>query len=477
MSMKEIREAIASELDKLKILQAKAEMTAEERTAADACMTRIQTLKKDEARAQFLEEEVKARNVIEARSTPPVIPGTPDTATAPASHEMRILPQFEADFRREQPGQKLYLPARVLPRHNLRAFANTHEGYQEAYLFCNWMIGCIQKETPRMQRSRDLCRSFGMDYRYIEDRAGQNEGISSAGGYLVPDQFENTLIRLVEQYGIARQECRIVPMTSGTYDQPRSTGRATVTFTGEAVDLTETTLSYDRIQMAAKKLGALVKISSELDEDTAISIADIIAEEISLGFATKEDDCLWNGTGISTYGGITGVRTKMIDGSHDYSRIEMTAGIDTFAEITDAFLIQAMGATLDRPNKNEKWYASKPGAVACFYRLLRAAGGNTMGDLASGVPASYMGAPIVISQKMPTVLTAVDAIINLIYGDLAAAVSFGDRRGITMKVLMELYAASDQIGITATERFDINPHDVGGEAATGVIVGLLNNTA
>ena len=463
-----LRERRAEALEKLEVLNAKEEITDEDRTAADELMAAIDVLKKDIERAEFAENERKAVNTIE--------PGTPDTADAPHG-EYRVLPQFEEDFKREQPGQKLYLPARVRPRQRLRAFPDTHEGMQEAYLFTRWLIAAMDKPVPASAASRAICKDMGLEFNYIEERAGQKEGISTAGGYLVPDQFEATIIRLVETYGIARQECRLVPMVTDTYDQPRSTGRATVTFTGEAADATETTLGFDRIRMAAQKLAALVKISSELNEDAAISVADLVVQEIALGFATKEDNCLFNGTGISTYGGMTGIRTKMIDGDHNASRIEMTAGIDTFIEITDAFLVQAMGATLHRPASNEKWYASKPGAHACFYRLLRAAGSNTMGDLAGGVPQTYMGMPIRITQAMPTVLTAVDSIIALIYGDLNAGVTFGDRRGITIKVLMELYALSGQIGIIADERFDINVHDIGDGSTTGPIIGLLNNSS
>lgn len=470
-----LREQRAEKVEKLEKLNAKEEMTGEDRKAADELMAAIKVLIEDIERAEFTENQRSLVDKVQDRAAPPDQPGKPDTATANPGNEMRILPQFEADYKREKPGQKLYLPARVRPRQKLRAFPDTEEGMQEAYLFTRWLIAAMDKPVPASAASRAICKDMGLEFNYIEERA-QSEGISTAGGYLVPDQFENTIIRLVETYGIARQECQLVPMTSDTYNQPRSTGRATVTFTGEAEDATETTLTFDRIRMAAQKLAALVKISSELNEDAAISVADLIVDEIALGFATKEDNCLFNGTGISTFGGITGVRIKMVDGNHDASRIEMTAGIDTFIEITDAFLIQAMGATLHRPASNEKWYGSKAGVHACFYRLLRAAGGNTMGELAGGIPVSYMAAPIVISQAMPTVLTAVDAIISLIYGDLRTAVTFGDRRGITIKVLMELYALSDQIGIIADERFDINVHDIGDGSTTGPLIGLLNNT-
>ena len=42
----------------------------------------------------------------------------------------------------------------------------------------------------------------------------QVEGTTTAGGFLTPDLLSADLVYLREQYGAARQNCRIVPMTS-----------------------------------------------------------------------------------------------------------------------------------------------------------------------------------------------------------------------------------------------------------------------
>jgi HK97 family phage major capsid protein len=70
--------------------------------------------------------------------------------------------------------------------------------------------------------------------------------------------------------------------------------------------------------------------------------------------------------------------------------------------------------------------------------------------------------------------TAYASVIMLMFGDLRLSSTFGDRRGITIKVSSDRYLEYDQIGIQATERFCIVNHDVGGLAATsrGPIVGL-----
>jgi HK97 family phage major capsid protein len=71
--------------------------------------------------------------------------------------------------------------------------------------------------------------------------------------------------------------------------------------------------------------------------------------------------------------------------------------------------------------------------------------------------------------------------IPLLYGNLAQAATFGDRRGITVKMTdsNDTDFESDLNAIKATERFDINVHDVGNQSATaglrkaGPVIALL----
>ena len=88
----------------------------------------------------------------------------------------------------------------------------------------------------------------------------------------------------------------------------------------------------------------------------------------------------------------------------------------------------------------------------------------------------YLGDEIIISQSMPQVVTALNAVAMLIYGDLNMGVTFGDRQGFEIEVLRERYAEYRQIGIQAVERFDINVHGVGDASNAGPITALIGTT-
>ena len=112
-----------------------------------------------------------------------------------------------------------------------------------------------------------------------------------------------------------------------------------------------------------------------------------------------------------------------------------------------------------------------------FDRLLIAAGGNTILSLQGKIEPNYLGFPIVQSPAM-TYTEGTDAVIMFFFGDLRKAATFGDRRGITIKVSSDRYLEYDQIGIQATERFCIVNHDIGGASGVrGPVVGCLANAA
>src|SRR5262249_27847145 len=153
------------------------------------------------------------------------------------------------------------------------------------------------------ERAREWCRMHG-----VPVEKAQIEGTTGAGGALVPDQWLNTIINLKEAFGVAARECGKVYMPSDTHHMPRRTGGVNAFFVSEGVVPTESTATFDDVTLVAKKMAALVRISTELAEDAMISIADYLIGEIAYAFASKEDDCLFLGDGTSTYGGIVGLK-------------------------------------------------------------------------------------------------------------------------------------------------------------------------
>lgn len=316
------------------------------------------------------------------------------------------------------------------------------------------------------------CRQHGIDVRAL------SVGSNAAGGFLVPEEMNSTMINLREEYGVFRRECRVVPMTRDIQVIPRRAGGVTATFTGEGTAIEESDPSLNQVTLTAHKLGVLTYISSELSEDSIIDIADWVTEEFALAFAFKEDTVGWNGAGTLAHGGIYGAAIKIADGNHAAGFIAAVSGHDLIAEIDDEDLGLVMGALPEYAVPNAKWFCSRWTKSTVFDRLAAAGGGNTMEILAGAPRPAYLGHEIVTSQVLPkgTSTTNWNGVLILMFGDLRKAAVFGDRREITIALSTEARFVEDQIAIKATERFDISVHDLGDGTDAGPLVALKGLT-
>ncbi len=296
----------------------------------------------------------------------------------------------------------------------------------------------------------------------------QAEGVNSVGGYLVPEEMMASIIVLRETFGVFRQNAQIVPMGRDTLNWPRRTGGVTAYFVAEGIAPTESNATWDNVNLTAKKLAALIRLSTELSDDAIINVADWITSEIAYAFASKEDDCGFNGDGTSTYGGTTGFTQKFLGSAT--AGVYTASGHATFDALT-ATDIETMRALLPfYALPNAKFYCSQYAFALCFERLIAAGGGNSIATLNGEIVYRYLGTPIIISQKM--VSTTPTGKIGILYGDMAKAAALGERRQVSIKRSDERYFDTDQIGIMGTERIDVNVHDVGDGTTAGPMVAL-----
>ncbi len=311
------------------------------------------------------------------------------------------------------------------------------------------------------------------------------EGINTQGGYLVFDEMENTIIRLVESFGLARQLFKIVPMISDTKSQPRRTGGLDAFFIGEGTAITESTGSWDLIKLVAKKLGAIALTSNELISDAIIVTVDEIVREIALAFATKEDLCAFQGDGTSTFGGIEGVVPKLsrLNGVDDGGGLVLASG-NLWSEITDGDLMKMIGRVPQFAGLMPEWTCSKPFWANVMVRLTRATGGATMAEFDGRPRQVYAGYPVNWTNGA-SVMPVVEgnSQIACLFGDLRMSSQFGDRAGMTIAISTDATVGTtkafqaDATAVRGIERFDINNHDLGTASATGPVLGLITASA
>lgn len=375
-----------------------------------------------------------------------------------------------------EPGNPSYgSGARQIIRHGtLRAFTkplhftdgSKMEPVEAAYRSGQWLLATVGNQ----ERAQRWCREHGLA-GFLEQRVMTTD-VGSAGGFLVPDEMEQSIIDLREAYGLARRLARRRPMASDTKSVPKRTGGVTAYFINEDNDgVTASDKGWGQVNFVAKLLGALSLISSSLEEDAIIDVVDDLAQEQAYAFAAKEDACWLIGDGTSTYGGMVGLLT-LFNGATYASGITAASNHDTFAEYDSTDLSAVMAGVADIPGLNPSWVASKTFAENVFGRLKRTAGGNTGDDLDRRYKYGYGGYPADTSELMPKDGTQAVTTVEALFGDFSKSSSFADRRGIMVQVLRERYAEKFQVGILGSERFQVVNHDLGTSAVKGPVAAL-----
>lgn len=321
-----------------------------------------------------------------------------------------------------------------------------------------------------LPKAHEWCRENGIELK------AHSEGVNSAGGYFVPEEFSMDIIDLRDSYGMFRQLCQVMPMGRDTITVPRRVSGLTAYPVGEGVAITASQTGWDQVRLTAAKWGVLTLLSSELDEDAVINLGDMLVGEIAYAFAVAEDTAGFSGDGSGNYHGITGLLTRFTNGVGSLAgAVDAASGHDTFAEYDAADLNKVMAALPQYVYKRgtARWYCSQVAWALTFQRLIQAAGGLTKDDITGEFVYRYMGFPVMITPSMPTSQADISDTAVMLFGDIALACTFGDRRGMTVARSTEYKFAEDQIAIKATERFDINVHDIGSTTVAGPVVALM----
>jgi HK97 family phage major capsid protein len=384
-----------------------------------------------------------------------------------ARHEAETLRPGPAKSARINPSaEPVYAEAKRDFR--LQAFTGP-DGARRAYEFGRW----LQASLFGNEASYRWCRDRGI---MSPEQRTMSAGINSAGGYVVPEQFAQSIIDLRETYGVARQACNIMPMTTDVMSIPRVASNTTAYYVGEGAEITASDMAVNQVQLVAKKLAVLTKISSELAEDAFVNVADMVARDAAWNFAKSEDQALFIGDGTSTYGGVNGLKT-LFENTAYAGRVTTASGHDTFAELDYDDLMSLIGKLPSYALPRAKWYCSPTFKAMVLDNLSVTAGGGTKSDLAGPVISSFMGYPIVTSALLPAgATTDYTSLVVCYFGDMSLAATLGARRQITVALDTSRYFEYDLSAVRVTERFALNVHDIGDTTNAGPIVALYGNS-
>lgn len=408
-----------------------------------AIKERIEQLKKEEADLAYLAQNTPAlpRQAIPGNQTVEDDPSPVATSYA----RVRVPAQVKEPL--------------ALSRSGKPVFTGQH-ARRDAVVAATFVLASLGNEV-----ARNRLKEWG-----IPLRQAMSEGTASAGGYLTPDLWSDTLVKLILEYGQGRKYVSVTRMLSDVKNQPKRTGGLTAYFIGENTAITPSDPTYAIVQLVAKKLAALNLRSSEVSEDSLADLGVELTDELAYALAVMEDTTIFTGDGSGTYGSMTGIVPAVA--AQAGALVTAATGQTGFSTITLATCRQMVSKVKRYAGAQLAWYISPTGKSELFDRLLDAGGGNSNSSLAEGAPARFLGFPVNEITVMDSTLGANVSKVVALFGDARMAALFGDRRQISIASSDQYLFNTDQIAIKATERFGFVAHDVGDASNAGAIVGL-----
>ena len=400
---------------------------------ADKLRERIEFLSRVQAK------ELELRSVIERAAPAKKVETTVTPEEAPAVESRKI-------------------PAVPKSHRPLKGFRCEERAYRAGMAIRAWLTG--DEETRRW------CADHGVEYR------AQAGATNSLGGALKSDILAEEVLRLVEEFGAFGANARNVTMPSDVFLFARRTGGLAARPIGENAAPTTSDATFDNVTLTAKLWAVDNRIPNSLLEDSVIDLADAMAVEVAQAYAEAFDNAGFIGDGSAAYHGTSGVAHAINDGTHSASIFQATSSRQTF----DSLLLSDFTSTVARlplfARRNAKWYISPAGYGSSMLRLMTAASGNNVADVAGGAGLQFLGFPVVLCHPLESALTGTTGKIACLFGDLSQAAMMGTRREVRIATDSSRFIEFDQLLTFATARVAMVAHDLGSTTKAGPIVAL-----
>jgi len=258
------------------------------------------------------------------------------------------------------------------------------------------------------------------------------ESDDTAGGFLVPEEFQAEVIRFATEAAIVRPRARVIPMKGNTLTLPKL-DQSNYKFAGidiswegdEGDEKEESQPKFGRITLKVGKMIGLCPVSDDLLSDSAINLANFLVAIFGEAIAYEEDKQFLMGNGMKKPLGIVNCGT---------SKARTSAGKIVYEDLKH--MVEQLPAWADA---GARWMLTK----AALTEILDIKSGIYTGaavdetegfplmlpgfSIAAGIPKTILGYPYDLTDKLPAVGTKGD----LVLGNLSAYY-IGDRGGLAV---------------------------------------------
>jgi len=265
-------------------------------------------------------------------------------------------------------------------------------------------------------------------------------GEDTEGGYLVPDEFERTLVKSLEEENIFRQLANVITTSSGDRKIPVVASKGTASWVDEEGQIPESDDSFGQVSIGAFKLATMIKVSEELLNDSVFNLESYIAREFARRIGAKEEEAFFVGDGLGKPTGILAAT-----GGGQVGATTAAAAAITLDEILDLFY------SLKSPYRKKAVFVMNDATVKAIRKLKDSTGQYLwQPSIKEATPDTILNRPLYTSAYVPVIEAGAKTVVFGDFGYYWVA----DRQGRVFKRLSELFAPTGQVGFIATQRVD-----------------------
>ncbi len=279
--------------------------------------------------------------------------------------------------------------------------------------------------------------------------------VPSEGGFLIPETLRADLLSVALETSIVRSRAMVVPMETLRVPFPAidATSNASSVFGGivcywteEGGALTDTSASFSRVILEAKKLTAYTAVPNELISDSASSFQAFIDQKLPEAISFYEDDAFINGNGVGMPQGFL-TAPAAVSITKETSQPAATIVWENIVKMYSRMLPSSLSRAV--------WICS----IDTFPQLATMAlavgtGGSAiwLNNGVQGPPMTILGRPVIFTEKTSVLGTAGD--INFV--DLGFYL-IGDRQVMSALSSPHYKFQNDQTAFRIIERVDGQP--------------------
>ncbi len=277
----------------------------------------------------------------------------------------------------------------------------------------------------------------------------------SAGGFLVPRDFREGIIRAIKTFGGTQSLAQVISTATGTdltYPTVDDTGNVGELI-GENTAVTEQDVVVgNKVLKAYKWSSKLVRVSNELLQDEQYNLETELGSLLGERIGRAQAPMFITGTGNGQPEGIltnkTAAKTTVAGA---------TTNLGSAAQAQD-FLIDLETALDEGYLANAGWLMNR--STLAVVRKIRDADGRAIWQpsLVAGQPATIDGYPVRTDPAMPVMAAGAKSIV---FGDMRQAYVVRQVLAVAIRRLNERYAEFDQTGFIGFTRMDAQVQNSG----------------